>query len=91
MSSLRFAYWISKSAPYHELLLSDPTQTALVFAFLVSKTKNSVGMWLRKLAVPEAVRAENYERIEATKATINPDDLLVHVECVPSWTFGPSL
>ncbi|KAG8855499.1 hypothetical protein FRB96_007003 [Tulasnella sp. 330] len=61
----------------------DPTQTALVFAFLASKTKNSVGMWLRKLAVPETVRSQHYERITATKAGINPDDLLVHVEATP--------
>ncbi|KAG9025053.1 hypothetical protein FRB95_010602 [Tulasnella sp. JGI-2019a] len=61
----------------------DPMRTALVFAFLVSKTGNSVGVWLRKLPVPDIVRANNYQRLEQTMSENNPADLLVHVEATP--------
>lgn len=63
-------------------IVSNPMDTALIVAFLVSKSRNSVGMWLRKLSVPEIVRKEKQDEIQAIKSTLNPDDLLVHVECV---------
>ncbi|KAG8894592.1 hypothetical protein FRB99_001109, partial [Tulasnella sp. 403] len=68
----------------------DPATTTLVFAFLMSKSRNSIGIWRRKLPVPDDIQALYASAINKVKAEMNWDDVVVHVEATvdsPPGTF----
>lgn len=62
--------------------LYDPAVQVIVFAFLLSPTGNSMAVWRRKLAVPEALRAAHEQGIEEAKADLDEDYPVYVEECV---------
>ncbi|KAI0732880.1 hypothetical protein C8Q72DRAFT_815311 [Fomitopsis betulina] len=68
--------------------LYDPAVQVIVFAFLLSPTGNSMAVWRRKLAVPEALRAAHEQGIEEAKADLD-EDYPVYVEELPPPTVPP--
>lgn len=59
--------------------LYDPAVQVIVFVFLLSPTGNSMAVWRRKLALPEALRAAHEQEIEEAKADLD-EDYPVYVE-----------
>jgi hypothetical protein len=53
--------------------LYDPASQVVVFAFLLSKSGNSMAIWRRKLAVSEIFRTMYQGYIEETIANLRPE------------------
>ncbi|KAG8929740.1 hypothetical protein FRC02_005129 [Tulasnella sp. 418] len=48
----------------------DPATTVLIFAFLVSKTGSSVGIWRRKVSIPTSLQLKHGAEVERVKKEI---------------------
>jgi len=66
----------------------DPATTTIIYAFLLSKTRRSMAIWRRKLAVPEITRRDYAAEIEHVKAELAGQELLVHVDPSPEQPAG---
>lgn len=61
----------------------DPAVKTLVFAFLLSRTKNSLAIWRRQFPVPESTRVAFAPLLQEVKNELAGRELLVHVEANP--------
>ena len=69
------------------VLYSDPLTTTIVFVFLPSKTRNSVGIWRRKLPMPHNMQAEYGEEVGQLKAELAKRSYIVNVDHIPEGHF----
>ena len=53
--------------------LYDPAAQVIIFVFLLSPSGNSMAVWRRKLAIPEALRFAHEQEIDETKASLEED------------------
>lgn len=66
----------------------DPAVKTLVFVFLLSRTKNSLGIWRRQFPVPESTREVYGSLLQEVKNELANKELLVHVEATPNNPHG---
>ncbi|KAG8924201.1 hypothetical protein FRC01_011819 [Tulasnella sp. 417] len=66
----------------------DPAVKTLVFVFLLSRTKNSLGIWRRQFPVPESTREVYGSLLQDVKNELANKELLVHVEATPNNPHG---
>ena len=57
----------------------EPLNQVLVFVFLLSKTKNSMAIWRRKLQIPEQLQVTYALQIAQVKATL-PKEYRIYVD-----------
>ena len=59
---------------------SDPSKQFIVYVFLVSPSGNSVGIWRRKLSIPEELRNEYAGELAQVNAYVSKKPHIVAVE-----------
>lgn len=59
---------------------SDPSTTFIVYVFLLSPTGNSMGIWRRKLPIPEELRNEYAGELAQVNAYVNKRTHVVAVD-----------
>ena len=63
-----------------EAIKSDPSTTFIVYVFLLSPSGNSMGIWRRKLAIPEELRNEYAGELAQVNAYVHRKSHIVAVE-----------
>ncbi|KAF8338794.1 uncharacterized protein EI90DRAFT_2908495 [Cantharellus anzutake] len=59
---------------------NNPAKTCLVFMFLVSKSGNSVGMWRRKIPVPQSLQTAYQDRVRRLESEVRDKVYVVKIE-----------
>jgi len=59
---------------------NNPAKTCLVFIFLISKSGNSLGIWRRKLTVPQSLQTAYQAQIRAVEADLRNKVYIVKVD-----------